>query len=782
MKYYEMNDVYNYVVEDLRPEESHSYTRYRQAMDRLLQALKPYFDPDAQGNYKAIDEEDYQKISDLFDEATSASNDFIHSYDNIIEPENKYAPPIKDVAVNLNDEFLSKAYVEFKAIKPDPHFSLKEQMDHFRYTSVQTTSDQFQVLSGNQSSRTKMSVQLNGEKVEGVFTPITMFDGKSKVAEIMPRMIEKYPKYKSFFNSLDLDNFYNVSVPNCNFNLFFDKNGNTLSGEEAEQAVTQYVYNLRPGQKTLDLGWKYFADPGFYTACMDFAAEIDKVRIPIVINRDTVGIKDGDRVDSRNSAMSAVANLIGCPNIIAASRPLVIYDEKTHQYQEGTFMEFAKGKDINALDAVDELRFISPIQYESASVKEQLADLQVLDFICGNVDRHAGNIVYNYDPETKKVIGITGIDNDSSFMKQDLDTNGQSVRLPGANRLRVINERMAKTISSLTEGQLRATLHGYGLDQEAVDAAWKRTLQLKETIANATEFSKTGQVSIATPIPSITIMRPEDWDKVDLLHIHYGHNNTFEAYEQLSQSMYKFEAMDKKTKQRYASTMKGLGSAIGKSQTNYLYKKVKDASPWFFASVRYKNLMAKVKEYHEEPLGNEEDPLSPANDKKYEKLGELKSAIEVYKSEKVRDGFIDENWNVKRGLSGKDLDRVNLVKDMETYVKRIEKEKEAAKATREVYQAEEKRIKEVNDFLKKDYAEQEALIAAKQEKEAVKEQPKEENVIEAIPVKENINASAPDIKADNHFLKAKDVEEPKLDAEKEKDVEEVAKEEASISL
>ena len=780
MKYYEMSDVYHYVIEDLIPEETPSYRRYQQAMDHLLQALKPYFDPDAQGNYKAIDEEDYQRISALFDEATSASNDFIHSYDNIIEPENKYTPPIKDVAVNLNDEFLSKAYVEFKAIKPSPHFSLKEQMDHFRYTSVQTTSEEFQTLAGNQSSRTKMTVELNGEKVEGVFTPITMFDGKSKIAEILPRMMEKHSKYKAFFANIDLDNFYQVGIRNSRFNLFFDKEGNAFQGNDAVQAVTQYVHNMQPGQKALKIANKYFADPDFYNACMDFAMEIDKVRTPIVINRDNVSIQDGDRIDSRNSAMSAVASLIGCPHVIAASRPLVIYDEKTHEYREGTFMEFAKGKDINALDAVDELRIINPSQYESASVKEQLADLQVLDYICGNVDRHAGNIVYNYDPQTQKVIGITGIDNDSSFMKQDIDTNGQVIRLPGANRLRVINERMAKTISSLTEGQLRATLHGYGLDQEAVDAAWKRTLQLKETIANATEFSTTGKVSIASPIPSITIMKKEDWDKVDLIHIHYGHNNTVEAYDQVAHSMYKRETMDKKTKARYVATMKGLSAAIGKSQTGFLYQKVKDASPWFFASVRYKNLMAKVKEYHEEPLGDKEDPLSPANDKKYEKLDELKSAIAVYKSEKVRDGFIDENWNVKRGLSGKDLDRVNLVKDMEAYVARIEKEKEVAAATRLSYQAEEKRIADVNDFLQKDYAEQEALIAAKQEKAV--EQQKEENVIEATSVKENINASVPDVKADGHFLKAEEVKEPKLEEENQVEAAEVEKEEAPISL
>ena len=248
MKYYEMNDVYNYIIEDLSPEDTPSYRRYQQAMDHLLQALKPYFDPDAQGNYKAIDEEDYQRISALFDEATSASNDFIHSYDNIIEPENKFAPPIKDVAVNLNDEFLSKAYVEFKAIQPSPHFSLKEQMDHFRYTSVQTTSDQFQTLAGNQSSRTKMTVELNGEKVEGVFTPITMFDGKSKIAEILPRMMEKHSKYKAFFANVDLDNFYRVGIQNSRFNLFFDKEGNTFQGNDAVQAVTQFVYNMQPGQ------------------------------------------------------------------------------------------------------------------------------------------------------------------------------------------------------------------------------------------------------------------------------------------------------------------------------------------------------------------------------------------------------------------------------------------------------------------------------------------------------------------------------------------------------
>ena len=46
-------------------------------------------------------------------------------------------------------------------------------------------------------------------------------------------------------------------------------------------------------------------------------------------------------------------------------------------------------------------------------VLQQLSDIEVLDFICGNVDRHMGNLIYTV--ENNKIVSVKGVDNDSSF-------------------------------------------------------------------------------------------------------------------------------------------------------------------------------------------------------------------------------------------------------------------------------------------------------------------------------------------------------------------------------
>ena len=146
MKYYEMYDMYRFIRDVLSPAETDEWNNYKEAMEKFFAELKPYFTPDKQKNYMPISEEEYHRLDTLFDDAVKASNDFTKSYKNIIEPFNENLPPIKDVAINFNNEFLSKAYVEYKNINPNLNFSLKDQMDDFRYVSVKLTSNEIKKL------------------------------------------------------------------------------------------------------------------------------------------------------------------------------------------------------------------------------------------------------------------------------------------------------------------------------------------------------------------------------------------------------------------------------------------------------------------------------------------------------------------------------------------------------------------------------------------------------------------------------------------------------------
>lgn len=763
MKYYEMYDMFCFLRDELRPEDTPEWRNYKEKMEKFFEELKPYFKPDKLNRYKAITAEEYKRLGPLFDEATEASNDFSDSYKNIIEPLNKNLPPIKDVAINFNNEFLAKAYVEYKNIKPNPNFSLKDQMEEFRYVSVQMSSNDIKKLGAAQSDRTQLKVNLDGQEVKGVFTNKTFFDGKKEYYPFFDRMAEKYPKYAKFFNGINKEKFYEKGMENQQPLFLYnkDKNFETYLGEDARNAVINYINSMGLSNEEKALATKFVLEEDFYEAMVDFSSELGKIATPIVIGKDRVKMKDGDRIDMRNSAMSGVANLIGCPNVIANSRPMAIYDENGKKYDEGTFMEFATGKDYNNLDPIDEMRAMKPSDFDTTEAKEAIADLQVLDYICGNVDRHAGNMFYNIDPKTHKLIGVVGIDNDSSFTKKDIPLNKSYLRMPSVNNLKVINDRMAKTITNLTEGQLKATLHGFGLDEESIQAAWKRVTKLKEAIRNGKEYADIKRIPKKAKVakfkkPYITIMKKEDWKKVSYEDIHDKENNYFFTVDRVSNKVSKLDGIGMHTAMRKNAALAGMRAAMGKAQTEFLYTKAKNASPWFFASTRYKNIITKVKEYHEEGIAG--DDMSVNNEKKWEKLDAVKDAIDVYKREKIRDGFIDENWNMKKNLTGKDLERILLVKGMETYVERMKQEKKVLEDMKNNFSKERQKVREINDFVTKDPEEKAQLLKQKQEKLVKEQLAKEQEALLAKEVDNNVSASVPFVEENNNLIKKEEVE------------------------
>lgn len=741
MKFYEMKDVYEFIKNDLHPMDTPEWRKYKEVMDKFFNELSPYFTPIEGGNkYRSIAPKDYNRLSPLFDEAMKASYDFVHSYDNIIPDNNPHLPPINDVIVNLNDEFLSKAYVEFKNVKPNAHYALKDQMEDFRYTAVEITNDEIKKVGANQSSRLQLNVNLDGKEVKGVFTPTTFFSFKKEVTDIFPMMANRYPKYQDFFNSFDPDSFYKKTAVLSNMDIFYTSDGTFKNGPFAEDTLKEYLkgLNLGANSNTLKIANKYIKEPEFFDAVFSFVGEVEKYRTQIGLNSFGIGIKEGERVDNRNSAMAAVGNLLGKPNLLVKTRPLAIYDEKGHKYQEGTFMEFAKGKDINNLAPIDEMRLADEKSFDTPEVKRQLADMQILDYICGNIDRHSGNMLYDYDPVTKKVKGLVGIDNDCSFLKNDIKSNIHPlVRLPGINSLRVIDEEMAERVSKLTEGELKNTLHGYGLDKKAIDKAWERTQQLQSALANANKFSETGRLNFSDNNKKIriNIVNKNDWSKITLSSLGRSTKNYFSMIKESAWWLDKGEPIGARLKRGFASSISGLKASISKAQTSTLYKKAKDASPWFFASNRYKNILTKLKEYNDEAITTDNKGLINLDQAKFTKLGELKEAINTYKSEKIKDGFIDKDWNLKRPLSGKDLDRINIVKGMETYVKSVEEAKKSTLEIKAKLDARTAYVNETAEFLKKGTEVKEALVDQKLEEEKALKQ----NIIEnEINVSDNI--------------------------------------------
>ena len=129
--------------------------------------------------------------------------------------------------------------------------------------------------------------------------------------------------------------------------------------------------------------------------------------------------------------------------------------------------------------------FSSPINYETGAAKSQMADLQVLDLICGNVDRHSRNIFYDIREDENHrlyLAGIQGIDNDTSFgLLRAEDLEFKKDQLTCYTGLSCMNADTASAVMSLDKPALEYALKDI-VSQEEIEAAWSRTQGLQEVI------------------------------------------------------------------------------------------------------------------------------------------------------------------------------------------------------------------------------------------------------------------------------------------------------------
>jgi hypothetical protein len=134
----------------------------------------------------------------------------------------------------------------------------------------------------------------------------------------------------------------------------------------------------------------------------------------------------------------------------------------------------------------------------------QLADMQVLDYICGNVDRHDANIIYNFEklPDgTYRVNGIKGIDNDCSFGTLVLEKDSTVyLKMAGPSGIGFITEEMAEKLENIDIHGMKLMLANDELSSEEIEAASNRLNQIKEMVAEK----------------KIQIMKKDDWSKESL--------------------------------------------------------------------------------------------------------------------------------------------------------------------------------------------------------------------------------------------------------------------------
>ena len=227
-------------------------------------------------------------------------------------------------------------------------------------------------------------------------------------------------------------------------------------------------------------------------------------------------VKPGSSLGNRNVATSRIADFLGVGDLVVKSEMKEI--EIGGVKQKCLEMEEAQGKEsLWAPDNVNKAG--GKVCRYSAKAVRKLSDLQILDIICGQVDRH-GNNFFLITIETKEKIiadDVNGIDNDLSWgtltYEEILDAQKYQQIRSAQNkdlsmRIPAMSSQLAEKIMQLTPGMVEYLLIDL-LSKEEIEAAKNRVAGLQKMIERQRELERNNP-----GMPSKFAETKEDWERV----------------------------------------------------------------------------------------------------------------------------------------------------------------------------------------------------------------------------------------------------------------------------
>ncbi len=665
MRKEQLTKVLNYI--DKLKAKGGAYKDYSTSIELLSSRLLDYYTPDIYNKYKNITEEEYEELDNLFKDAIEKSDAFL-AEDN---SDNAEVLSIKKrISKQIRTDFLSNYYLDFKKVDVKSGKPFYEEMDKNKNKSIGDISSS-KIYTDGLFLKDDLTVGDGDESITGTFIYETNYDPDKEIDALIKEFGVKFPEYKNYFQSLkdhdklnELASITNEEMINNkgDLNYFFDKNLENLSQmDNFEQrkhnleflnANAQFILKLRPILKNVN----------------DYSLELD--------------FKKGTNLDRRNVAFTNVAKLLDSESVVANARSVAIEknaEDKT-EYQAGTFIEKTEGITIKELDATDEIRGIKIEDWDTVEAKRSLANLQVIDYICGNINRNRDNIKLVFDPVTKKLKNVVGINNEKSFAKEKT----KEAEASDLEKIKVIDAEMAKNILAFEEHEFKSSLLCQGLSEPEVQASWKRVQNLQGLIKNPKVLEEKDNAKEKLDNEKLLVLSDKDWEKLSLNDLAKGKENIFKTAVDAQKSITSEATVDNDILTKYHVVKQSYNDMLLKG--NSLYSEAKKYEPFMNTSKRYSNVLKGLEDYYNAPS-------LEAKDAKLEKLNEL---VDAYNNEKIRDGVIDLNGNVSKKLKGSELDRINMMGKITNFTKAaviMRKELNEVKALKE---NDEKKVDEIN--------------------------------------------------------------------------------------
>ncbi len=223
--------------------------------------------------------------------------------------------------------------------------------------------------------------------------------------------------------------------------------------------------------------WQYFRklgtdDPKMVNFVAAIMEEFCRKYNSFAIATGSAKIKPGSNITGRNVATYRLAVMLGAERCVARSETAQIKFNGKDAF--GNLMEEAKGK-----DGYDWSK--SGAKYSSQCI-EDMANMHVLDMICGQVDRHQGNYFLNGGAE--RIDSLKMIDNEMAFGNLeagDLERGVNSLPAFDMISIAVMSDDVKKRIKDLDKKSIELLLEDV-LSTEEINAASNRLKFIQEKI------------------------------------------------------------------------------------------------------------------------------------------------------------------------------------------------------------------------------------------------------------------------------------------------------------
>ena len=513
----EINDLY----QEIKNTQSGSaqYAAFLEAMEGLDTEMTDLMEPDENG-WKMLDQERHQSLLNKYRDAGSKLELYLSNTENtqdqaeleLREKAKKLAELIASDTAVLRHNTPGKNELKLK--------SLPTLLEESRVPVMDQGNTLIKSVSGAQSNRLPMTiVGPNREAMPGMFTKAEIYDPMAAVSKVLTSAAGKAATEQGrelFRNLMTAYKDYYTQNPDPQKPVSDDPNMifRFLVGIAKDTGILSYSVDtdkfIAEVAKVNGMTPQAVKTAFGKNALKEFSSGVKDPYADIYLKTFEAKMENKTRLDRKNTGMSTVAELLGLQHVICHSRPMKLKGPDG-KIVDGTFMAFADGVDPRKPDSRGYFLDRDTMKNAKGSALEAISDLQVLDYICGNTDRHGYNVFYQVDKDGN-LIGVQGIDNDNSFggiFLQDHRTR----RMPLTSTMGVISKKTADKIMNLTQEELTFSLRGL-VDEPSIKAACKRLKTLQNAIQKSREELDPTKKTIQYPY--IRELESKDFKKASL--------------------------------------------------------------------------------------------------------------------------------------------------------------------------------------------------------------------------------------------------------------------------